>query len=483
MAVQLILPSFRTEPLENLVTGKNGEPLFTQISHGLQAANQYTLWELVLRSGVQLPRGAILDAGCGDGLFIALAPSMIFSVPEIGRRTIIGVDKEPKKVTRARDVADSLVRTYAEKTRDKHPPNGLSLNIVVQDPQDLVGLNTREMIVNGEMVQFPSVAMVWNNSVFHWIREPEKKIEAIDGFNSILAQGGVLAMSVSAGGTARDFLQAYNNVLLFAKGPYDRNSNPMGYRTINYKADPIGSRPLDELVNMIEEGGFSVRLALTLGESITYTDPLAYSAAVKIYGENSFLSPVSHYGERARRTLWDEVEREFLSIVTRRGWAEGKPWVYTQYNNYIIAVKTGSSTPDDKSIKLYEPASVLNQRFLYLCYRRMLEGRNMGIDVDGAEEQLRGIHLSVNLAEILSPLIKHAVEVCKPDEKSPVCRIGYQVEDNLMLTVDVSGRYESNPERLFKKSELNRLSESGVSISFRNVAPGIGRYEFSIPLV
>ena len=97
MVVQLIKHSFEIPPLEELALESNGKPFFTSTSHGLQLENQKTLWEIYIRTGLPLPEGPILDAGAGDGILFAIAPHMVFSRQDIGRRTIVGVDIDKNK--------------------------------------------------------------------------------------------------------------------------------------------------------------------------------------------------------------------------------------------------------------------------------------------------------------------------------------------------------------------------------------------------
>ncbi|MBI3035883.1 class I SAM-dependent methyltransferase [Candidatus Woesearchaeota archaeon] len=331
MTAQLIETSFEIPQLEELIKYQD-KPVFTQVSHGLQARNQLTLWELFLRTGLKITDGPILDAGSGDALFLALAPHMIFSREEIGRRTVIAVDKDPKKVEKTRIVATLVTEDYFRR-------ESKSITYVVLDPQDLATMDVDYFLINGRKDKaFPRVSMVWSNSMFHWIRESGDKYRALDNFNFLLRKGGVLCISMSAGGTARDFLVAYNNVFRNL-GIYDRNYNPLGFRRAAFETDPVGSRPLDEVVNMIEDSGFDVVSAITLGETAMYHDPKHYARAVEVYGRDAYLNPVSHYSNKGKRGLWRQLETEFLNTLRKKGWVDGQPYTYTQYNNYIIAVK------------------------------------------------------------------------------------------------------------------------------------------------
>lgn len=341
MAVTIIKPSFRVPPLEELVLDAQGRPVFTMGSHGLQYRNQLTLWQLFLESGVELPRkGEVLDAGCGDGLFFALAPYMIFPEPK-DRRPIVGVDIEPRKVKQARRVATLVDADYNMRTQ-RH------LSYIVQDPQDLATMSTTDILVEGsKLMSFPKMALVWSNSMFHWIRAAKDKYAALSNFNTLLMDRGALCISMSAGGTARDFLEAYANVMR-GLGVYDRNFNSKGYHRAELESDPIGSRPLDELVNMVEESGFDVVLACTLAESVTYASPKQYSGAVEVYGRDAFLMPVTHYSNSRKKDLWREIETEFLKVLGDRGWMNGDPFTYIQFNNYVIAVKRPQYSPEQR---------------------------------------------------------------------------------------------------------------------------------------
>ncbi|MBI2580756.1 class I SAM-dependent methyltransferase [Candidatus Woesearchaeota archaeon] len=341
MAPKIIEYSFELPPLEELVKDTEGRPLFTQISHGLQAANQMTLWELYLRSGLPLPKGAILDAGCGDGLFFAIAPAMIFDgvkKREIGRRTVIGVDLDERKVRKARLVANLTTANYAARTRSEQRPEGFSLTYYVQDAQDLAKMDPMQMVIDGKQSRLQKMAMVWSNSMFHWVKEPRDKYAALARFYVMLNKGGVLCMSMSAGGTARDFLEAYNNVM-HGLGTYNLAANHSGYRRAVFEPDPIGSRPLDELTNMVEESGFEVLMGVNLKEDVSYKHPLEYANAVRIYGMDAFLNPVSHLARSAQVRVWKSIEYEFMLRAANSGWRVGQPYRYSQFNSYIVAVK------------------------------------------------------------------------------------------------------------------------------------------------
>lgn len=337
MTGKIIKYSFEPPSLEDLARDAEDRPLFTQISHGLQAANQMTLWELYLRSGLPLPKGAILDAGGGDGLFLALAPEMVFKMQEIRRRTIILVDLDKNKVSKARRAAELVTESFRKRTTNVRP-EGLSLVYLVQDPQDLAQMDTDYVTINGEKTHFPQIAMVWSNSMFHWIKEPKDKYSALARFHRVLKEGGILCMSMSTGGTARDFLEAYFSVMQ-SLGPYSVFNNPAGYRRAEFERDPIGSRPLDEIVSMVEESGFDVAIALAVGESVTYANPREYSNAVKIYGMDAFLNPVSHISNERKQRLWRTMEESFLDRLRKSGWQDNQPYTYNQFNSYIVAKK------------------------------------------------------------------------------------------------------------------------------------------------
>ncbi|MBI3036438.1 methyltransferase domain-containing protein [Candidatus Woesearchaeota archaeon] len=486
LAPRIIEHSFELPLLEELVKDTEGRPLFTQISHGLQAANQMTLWELYLRSGLPLPKGAILDAGCGDGLFFALAPHMVFNRPEIGRRRVIGIDLDPNKIKTARIVAGLIAKGFAESTRTTERPEGLSLAYLVQDPQDLARMDTEHIIINWEKKGLPEVAMVWSNSMFHWIREPENKYAALDNFNSVLQPGGVLCISMSAGGTARDFLDAYNHVIILQLRGYDSQHNPRGYHRVGFETDPIGSRPLDEIVNMIEESGFDVAAGIELPESITYDDPRQYSRAVEVYGSKAFLRPVPHYSKAGMRKLWGDIEQEFLNILRKKGWKDGQPWTYTQFNNYIVAVKKAEVVSPEKRVAPVPVTSFLNERFLNASYKAMLSQsrRNMTISLSGNQEEVEGVETTVNIHDIFKAILTYATSNWVREDVMPVCTIQYRVagEQSLVLGIDVKPTEKKPVQSLFRPGVLKRLQQSNVGMSHTDLENGIRRYEFNVPL-
>ena len=478
MIVNLFQPSFEIPPLEDIIRDVQGTPIFTQVSHGLQTANQSTLLELLLISGVEIPEGPIFVAGGGDGLELALAPYTFFAIERIGRRTIISIDKDPKKVKKSREVAKYVEADYRRRTTQ-------SLTYIVQDPQDIVGMDTRSIILNEDKSPLPQFALVWSSSVIHWLKTKKEKFQAFDNFYSILKNDGVLCISMSAGGTASDFLAAYFNVFQ-RLGPYDRIGNPQGYHIGEFEEDPIGSRPVDEIANMLKRAGFEIVLPLAIGESIRYTSPKDYVNAVEIYGRDEFLKSLPHTaGEKTKRKIWSEMEEEFLGLLRRQGWRDGDPWEYTQYNNYLIARKKRIH-PTIKKERLYDLSSILNEKFLTLGYKKYLvkDKYTIAIKVSGDPTEISGKKTEINLTEILGTVLAYASSDWVDKDANPVCEIQYSIvnRDALVLKVNVRTKNERDPTLLFKQGSLKVLQDGGVNMSYINLEGGVKQYEFRVPL-
>ncbi len=477
LVVQLIKHSFEIPPLEELALESNGKPFFTSTSHGLQLENQKTLWEIYIRTGLPLPEGPILDAGAGDGILFAIAPHMVFSRQDIGRRTIVGVDIDKNKVWKARQVANTVSENYRQKT-------GLSLVYQVQDPQDLAEMDTKNLIFYGQKANMPKFAMVWSNSMFHWIKEPRQKYAALEKFYSVMKEGGVLCISMSSGGTARDFRAAYINVFK-GLGFYDIHANEQGFRVQDFEDDPIGSRPLDEIVNMIESNGFQVVSSVTLQESIAYNDPREYSKAVETYGQDAFLRSVPHYGKERKAHIWKEIEKEFIRIIGKGKWKEGQPWEYSQFNNYIVAVRKKSKMPP-KKISHYDLTSILNEQFIALGYNKILIGDDYEIMVhlEGNEKEIEKESTVVDVQGILREVFTYAAKYRAQNGQIP-CIVKYEKLDRMCLELEISVKTNKDLPitGIIKENFLDLLNEQGVVIEHKRIDSEITSvYKFKIPL-
>lgn len=486
MPTSLIRPSFQAPKLEELLLDEEGRPVFTRISHGLQYDNQLTMFEILRRSNIKIngseiplveriPKGPIMDAGCGDGLFEALAPYVDVEIFG-GRKVIYGMDLSGKKISTARKVA-RLVRE-ADKDEKLAPPT-----FYIGDPQPLEDMDTKVMRINGNEESLPKMSIVWCNSMFHWLRGPEKKYVALQKFNDILKNGGVLALNMSAGGTARDFLQAWSSVIS-SLGPYNRIDNPLGFHAAQFHPDPIGSRPLHEICNMVEEMGFELVTGATLREMQSYPDPLDYSRAVLIYGADSFLAPVKpHYGRVASDNLWGKIEEAFLHILKTKGWKEGESFIYWQENNYIIARKRTPSGPSIIEI----PGSItdyLNPNYVKGKYGRMSDRRHLEISLEG--DDLEGQTTLVDMRKLLAGVLGSSRSNWDNADQDPKAHIEYTLgENSLQLSVSVRTNDAIPVQKLFKPNFLGRLEHIGVQMteSDGNIA-GLGyhSYNFRIPL-
>ncbi len=497
---QLAASELEIPDLEGLVRDDKGSPMFTVESHGLQFTNQMTLLKELRNSGVGVPQGPILDVGCGDGLFFAIAPYVLF--PFIGRRKIIGLDLEQHKVEKSRRIASIVSESYRigtvqerQAVKDRYTEGrslqavrvneGFSLTYKILDPIDVSDMKNRDVDHVSSIIQKEGLmAMIWSNSMLHWIRDIENKYKAFDYFHALLKKGGVLCISMSAGGTASDFLQAYNNVVVNQLKRYHPESNPQGYRSRAFQPDPIGRKPVDEIAEMIEESGFNIiGLPRELGEPMSYHDPLQYVRSVQIYGRKNFERPFPHYTGTQRKEFWEKLEQEFLAILRAKGWKDGEPWIYRQFNNYVIAQNVTTANPEEE--KGSRIANYLNQEFLELVYKGILQTGNkpIAIELSGNKSELQDAKVPINLDSILQPVLKYAAkECCK--EPNPVCVINYSVGVDKRMTLTIEAKL-NNPapiNEIFKFKTLAIMQKADVRVS-DHFDGNTAKYEFNIPIL
>ena len=494
MTIKLIQPSFSFPALESLLTSPDGAPIFTGVSHGLQLENQLTLWELLLRSGAEIPDGPVLDAGCGDGLFFASAPYTLFKygnnqaiINDVGInvRQVFGIDKDPRKVRHARRNAETVSLNYAAQTATEKFPQGYSTTFNILEPADLSTFDIKSI---------PQVGMVWSNSMFHWIREPRDKLAAIKNFYDTLKKDGILCINMSAGGTAAELLSAYN-LALAQLGDYQYPERTIGCVPELIQPDPIGRRPLDELVSLIRRNNFELLIEpAMIGETKVYSNPIDYVRAVQIYGSEAFLHPFPSYGRERAEKFWSLVETEFLNILRNHGWKDGEPWGYMQFNDYVIARKK-NLPPKTKKQNYQDIGRILNLQFLQLGYQRILGSGEDAIPltVTGRDNELENRAVSVDIHGILNGIFQYAKEAREPNDKDPIT-IGYEVSFDRTLTLNVNLRstnavsrrgrniIEGTIEEILKQGVIAELKSEHVEYTFANHGGGRKSYSFKMPI-
>ncbi len=468
-------------PLEDLAISQSGTPFFTSISHGLQLRNQVTLWELFCGLEVEIPkRGHILDLGCGDGLYLAIAPHMVFSHPLIGRRRIVGIDLDPKKVSTARNVARVVADEYAKKTITPESPEGHSLDYLIE-VQDLTALDPTKLNIPGEESAKSLAAMAWSSSVFHWLKGDEAKYTALSGINRMLKTGGVFCLSMSAGGTARDFLDAYN-IVLQKRGFYDSTGNPHGFYRRLFEPNPIGSLSLDHIADLMEETGFEVIDGVTRRERTVYSHPREYSQAVFIYGHKAFLAPLYHYRKEGQKSFWRDVEEEFFRILRLKNWKEGSPWEYYQYNNYIVAQKRAASAPQvSEGEKWYSVGSTLNQKFLEFMVYNLKPRTQFNVELRGTMERFEDAATPIELGLLIKGILRHSVAAWDSNDPIPSITIQYGISNGDLSLEFYLRAPNFKLKDHFKASQLSRWEELGMTME-QGYSDGTNIYKLKMPL-
>jgi len=172
---------------------------------------------------------------------------------------------------------------------------------------------------------------VVSNSVLHWLNVPEQRQtpeSAIFEMSRVLEDGGLMALSVSAFGTARRFQQAYHRVLCAL-------SDRRGFRLADVRRDPIGSVNLVDLVDWVEAAGLEVLLASLDYEPVRYASTDDYVSDVRAYG---YLPYLAIFPSDEREQIWSRVREEFRKDIPGE-------YRHDQYMSYIIARKTSVLSP------------------------------------------------------------------------------------------------------------------------------------------
>ncbi len=467
---------------------REGDPVFTNTSHGLQYDNQLTLFSLLNHADTEIPKGIIVDAGCGDGLFEALAPSIIFDNRDIGGRMILGIDKEKKKVDKARLVAREVARDYKLTTSRRDHSTGKDVQILIAEPCDISRIDTRKFMRGDQEREFPNAGLIWSNSMFHWLRSEDQKFDALNNFYNITCPDGILCLSMSSTGTAQAFLEAYQFVYKHIVGKYHRIHNPRGYIPLKWQDDPIGSLNFDIIYSLVESCGYEVVKSINAAEGRTYTTPDEYVDAVAVYGYEKFFEALpDDTPANMKRRIWSMIRKQFLENLKKQGWHPERQGEYRQFNSYLVGVR---STRMDIS-------KVLKPGYIRGLYRALPGGarQEMKIDLEGAPVK-KGIESLVNLDEIFRAFFDYfAKDSTTPD--NPSCRIRYLTvketveagekrtpkDKEIFLDISSQTRNERSIENILGKKLSEKLKRRHVTSEYNNLENSNRLYSFRIPLL
>lgn len=254
----------------------------------MQSKSNEQLLHLLRDDHGALPSGVWLDLGCGAGDLLA-------AVRDEGRLAgagHVGVDLSPAMIRMARERHGAIAR------------------FEVADAADLP-------------LDDASFDVVASNSALHWLNVPEEGCTPQPAFAEItrvLRGGGVAVFSISGAGTARRFRVAYAEV--YEQHPEWRE--PAG----TFRADPIGSMPLADVVDQATVAGLHVVDAVTRYEPVIYDRPGQYADDVAAYGLGSYTAAfASAHSEAA----WASIVAAFEALV-----GDG-PYVHDQYMSYVLA--------------------------------------------------------------------------------------------------------------------------------------------------
>jgi len=472
--------------IDDLVIDRFGNPFFTDISHGLQYRNQVTLLELLEDCDIDIPRGCIVDAGCGDGLFEALAPWIIFGNPNIGERKIIGLDMDDKKIKKAREVAERVIWKYNPPIDTGSKSRGIKIHIA--DSCDIAAMDTYKYTIGRDVLHFPSVGMIWCNSMLHWLRGFNTKCDALDNFYDMLSPNGIFCLSMSSTGTAEAFLRAYKLVYDSPDvGKAHKIHNPYGYLG-DLPDDPIGSLKFDDIVNMVDRRGFEIVKSDNPSEGIIYERPSDYVNAVAVYGYEKFFEALPKNTPASRkRKIWSLIRKSFEEIVEREGgWHPESQGQYRQYNGYVVGVRL---TPVTIS-------KVLKDGHINSLYNELpcSSDQPMQIRLNGDYKRLSQKTTTINPSEIIKKLLAYiATDSTTP--KWPTCNINYEIESedrgdeteeikdrSLTLKINSKTRSERPIESILGDRLSRKLERRHVITGYESIGEN-RTYRFQIPLI
>ncbi len=485
-----------------------GTPPFTQRSHELQANNQLTLCKLLLEQNITIPKGPWADLGGGDGIFLALAPYMLFNnplKPEIGRRSVFLFDMSERKVAIARLVAKLVAEQYERETGfslDYRVPKPLRLeefgSMVEYDRRfDLPakfepsGFEKKEIFdeSTGRNVliddtdkpiyktNLPKFAGAWLASVYHWIRGFEQKLDVAKRINRSMKMGAPLAAAIATGETAKDLLGGYKDIKDFF-GPYSSN-RPWGFQG-PFIDDPIGKVREEDIKSILEQAGFEILFIRSIKEAHVFDDPLKYTLDVLIYGRNEFMNPWRHLDKPLQDLLWENyVCQAFLRRLEQKGWRHGKNWAYEQENIYVVAVKADSPSPYDLSVHVWDISSTFDNA-PSLC-SKMTQSREWGplkLTVFGDRRLVEGEVSVVNLRDILDPMLLYASSCRVQREDTPI-DVNYAVQGR---TLKFSIGVWTQEYRPIEKILRNNLDLLRLVNAYYEQKGDHRIYTFSVPL-
>lgn len=477
-----------------IVIDEHGEPFFSTASHRLQARNQQTLakvlFEGIAEYNVRVPPGPLADVGGGDGLGRAIAPLILFPNPQIGPRSFVAFDMSSVKVDKYRRLAEHQERHYRATVGAKKP---LSLfpKCIVADPIRLQHLNPRYTNVYGKYMELPRFALVWSNSMFHWIRDIDDKYKCVDKFYDMLQGGGILALSMASKGTAKDFLKAYHDIMEIDVRPYHRFNHRHGYKRAKLKEDPIGSMEYDAMANLIKDSGFNILASANKREVENYANPEEYAESVRVYGFDIFMEPLAHLPEDKQKAIWERIVKRHREVAESRGWKPNTPYEYEQYNIYIIAqVPVSAGEPKAEGPKVvYGVKGALDAGILQLAYGKK---NDISIAVEGNFESLSNLVAGVDIKDIYRGIFDYSPSTLYANETNKKCQIGFALIDGreLIMHLDIptqkselagGKRLKEALDDVLKANVRSRLEEAGVVMK-TYWREGIRTFEFRIPI-
>jgi len=257
----------------------------------MQSGNMMRLLGYLLTSGISQSRGNYLDVGCGMGN-LAQEIQQRFGGVSIAYCGI--------------DLSQELIKLGKIQNPSLH-------NMLVGDIEHLP-------------FRDESFDTVISNSVLHWLNVPEvgqSPRRALAEIWRVLRVDRSLAVSVAGIGTGRMFQESYKRVM--AQCRFDP-----GFKAALYREDPVGTMRLDQLINMLLDIGFNIKLALLEYEPVIYSHAAKYLNAVKAYGYGMFLAPVPPLN---KEMVWQMIENDFVEHIGDR------EYHHDQYMIYVIALK------------------------------------------------------------------------------------------------------------------------------------------------
>jgi len=186
------------------------------------------------------------------------------------------------------------------------------------------------MRVNADLEAIPfqpeSFSVIVSNSVLHWLNYPEQNLSPLKGCKelyNVLKRKGVFILSVSGTGTAQRFQKVFFEVSKTVPDSFYSNRSLLRF-------DPIGSMALHELIQVLQNSGFTISHAIMEYEPAFYKKTDDYINHVIAYGEEVYLTA---FKSEHRATVWEMISKQFKNI-------EGEyDYEHDQYMIYAVALK------------------------------------------------------------------------------------------------------------------------------------------------